>query len=114
MGSQLNILSEKERREIYDLPKFKKKQQSIYLEFTLSEQELIRTYKSPVTKVYFLLQLAYFKFKQQFFVFNLNQVAKDVKHNAPVYSSIAKYNRQLPTSIRLQTFHGAWQTNPRP
>ena len=59
MGSQLNILSEKEKREIYELPKFKKKQHSIYLEFTLPEQELVRKYKSPATKVYFLLQLAY-------------------------------------------------------
>jgi len=85
MGSQLNILSEKERREIYELPKFKKKQRSIYLEFTLLEQELIRKYKSPVTKVYFLLQLAYFKFKQQFFVFNLNQVSKDVAYLQEAY-----------------------------
>ena len=85
MGSQLNILSEKERREIYDLPMFKKKQRSIYLEFTLLEQELIRKYKSQITRVYFLLQLAYFKFKQQFFVFNLNQVAKDVAYLQEVY-----------------------------
>jgi len=85
MGSQLNILSEKERREIYNLPKFKKKQRFIYLEFSLPEQELVRKYKSPVTKVYFLLQLAYFKFKQQFFVFNLNQVSKDIVYLQEAY-----------------------------
>ena len=85
MSSQLNILSEKERREIYNLPKLKKKQRSTYLEFTLPEQELVRKYKSPVTRVYFLLQLAYFKFKQQFFVFNLNQVTKDVAYLQDAY-----------------------------
>ncbi len=51
----------------------------------MPEQELIRKYKSPITRVYFLLQLAYFKFKQQFFVFNLNQVAKDVTYLQEAY-----------------------------
>ena len=85
MSGQLNILSEKERRQIYDLPKLKQKQRSFYLEFTLPEQELVRKYKSPTTRVYFLLQLAYFKFKQQFFIFNLNQVTKDVAYLQEAY-----------------------------
>ena len=85
MSSQLNILSEKERRQIYDLPKLKQKQRSFYLEFTLPEQELIRKYKAPLTRVYFLLQLAYFKFKEQFFIFNLNQVAKDAAYLQEAY-----------------------------
>jgi len=85
MSGQLNILSEKERRQIYDLPKLKPKQHSVYLEFTLPEQKLARKYKTPITRVYFLLQLAYFKFKQQFFIFNLNEVSKDVAYLQEAY-----------------------------
>jgi hypothetical protein len=85
MSSQLNILSQKEIHQIYGLPKLKQKQRSVYLEFTLPEQELVRKYKTPITRVYFLLQLAYFKFKQQFFIFNLHQVSKDVAYLQQAY-----------------------------
>jgi hypothetical protein len=80
MSSQLNILSEKEVRQIYGLPKLNPKQRSIYLEFTLLELELARKHRTPVTSAYFLLQLAYFKFKRQFFIFDFTKVAEDVAY----------------------------------
>jgi len=86
MGAQLAILTRKEIYQIYGLPKFKKKQRSIYLEMSLPEQELVRKYRQPITRIYFMLQLAYFKFKQQFFVFDISEVAKDVAYLQEAYS----------------------------
>lgn len=85
MGNLLRILSKQEVRQIYGLPKLKAKQRLFYLEFNLIEQKAVKKYRTPITKVYFLLQLAYFKLKQQFFIFNLNEVVEDVKYLQQVY-----------------------------
>jgi TnpA family transposase len=93
MGTQLSILSPQEIHQIYGLPKLTAKQRAIYLELTLPEQELVRYYRTPLTRVYFILQLAYFKFKQQFFVFELSDVSADVTYIQKSYFP----NQQLPT-----------------
>lgn len=67
------------------MPQFNSKQRKLYLEFTLPELSLARAYKGPITSVYFLLQLAYFCFKQQFFIFDLNEVKADVSFLAQHY-----------------------------
>jgi TnpA family transposase len=85
MGTQLNILSSKEIRHIYSLPKLTSPQRPIYLELTLPEQELVHKYRSPLTKIYFILQLCYFKFKQQFFVFDISEVREDVAYLQQAY-----------------------------
>ncbi len=80
MGTQLRILSQKETDQIYGLPKLTAKQRTVFLELTLPEQELVRTYRTLLARVYFILQLAYFKCKQQFFVFDLSEVQLDVAY----------------------------------
>lgn len=92
MGTQLRILSQKEINQIYGLPKLTAKQRKDFLELTLPEQELVRTYRTPLTRVFFILQLAYFKFKQQFFTFDLSEVSADVVYLQAHYFS----NQSLP------------------
>ncbi len=112
MAKQLNILSAKEIRELYGLPKFRKQQRRIYFDLTFAEQQLINHYRTPQTKVYFILQLAYFKFKQQFFVFEPNQVKKDILFIEEKYffdqalnleSSISKPTRLAQQKVILQS-----------
>ena len=45
-----------------------------------AEKILIDDYFDISTRVYFILQLAYFKAKQQFFKFNFEDVIDDVKY----------------------------------
>lgn len=61
--------------------------------FSLPEQELLGIYRTPITKVYFLLQLAYFKFKQQFFIFDIQLVPKDIAYLQEAYFP----KQELPT-----------------
>lgn len=85
MGTQLQILSHKEINQIYGLPKLTTKQRTIFLELTLSEQKLVRFYRTPLTRAFFILQLGYFKFKQQFFMFDLSEVQADVAYLQETY-----------------------------
>lgn len=78
MGTQLRVLSQKEINQIYSLPKLTAKQRTVFLDLPLPEQKLVRTYRTPLTRVFFILQLAYFKFKQQFFKFDLGEVQADI------------------------------------
>jgi hypothetical protein len=57
----------------------------LYFQLSIEEQKFLQKYRTPLTRVYFILQLAYFKLKQQFFVFNLNEVVEDVKYLQQVY-----------------------------
>ena len=57
MGSQLYILSQKEIQQIYGLPKLTSKQRAIYFDLTPTELELLRNYRTPQTKIYFILLL---------------------------------------------------------
>lgn len=85
MGTQLTILSNKEIQQIYSLPKLQTQQRPIYLELSIQEQELLASYRNPLTRIYFILQLGYFKFKQQFFVFDLSEVSGDVDYLEQTY-----------------------------
>ena len=85
MGTQLTILSNKEIQQIYSLPKLQTQQQPIYLDLSIQEQELLASYRNPLTRIYFILQLGYFKFKQQFFVFDLSEVSGDVEYLEQTY-----------------------------
>jgi len=80
MGTHLTILSQKEIEQIYGLPKLTSKQRAIYFNLTPVELELLKNYRTLQTKIYFILQLAYFKLKQQFFVFDLVEVQQDVSY----------------------------------
>ena len=113
MAKQLNILSAKEIRELYGLPKFRKQQRRIYFDLIFAEQELTNHYRTPLTRVWFILQLGYFKFKLQFFVFEPNQVKKDILYIEEKYffdqgldleSSISKPTRLAQQKMILQLF----------
>lgn len=85
MGTHLTILSQKEIEQLYNLPKLTSKQRIIYFDLTPTELELLQNYRTPLTKIYFILQLAYFKFKQQFFVFDLGEVPQDISYLQKIY-----------------------------
>ncbi len=77
-SDRITILSEKEEKEIFKIPNFKKEEQSKYFDLTYYENEYFKSIKSIDAKILFVLQLGYFKTKFQFFPFKLRDVIEDV------------------------------------
>lgn len=77
---RLYLLSEAEIADLYALPDFMLAEKALY--FTLNENELntLNHYSNTKTRVYFILQLGFFKAKQQFFQFDLEEVHTDVEY----------------------------------
>ncbi len=66
--------------ELYARPDFTSDEKALY--FTLNDSELDRLnhYSNTKTRVYFILQLGFFKAKQQFFQFDIEEVPTDVEY----------------------------------
>jgi hypothetical protein len=76
----IQLLSETEITSLYTRPEFNYDEQQLY--FTLNEHEfaILNRYSNTRTKVYFILQLGYFKAKQKFFKFRFEDARTDVKY----------------------------------
>lgn len=105
---RLQILSEQEALAIYGRPIFNEVEQRHY--FSLTEVELVhlklRTIngKDTSSKVYFILQLGYFKAKHLFFKFNYINVKNDVAFILSIYMPNDTIPTKLPTrKIQVST-----------
>src|SRR6185369_14135283 len=76
---RLQILDDEEIEALYGRPVFTADERTQYLTLTQPEQESLALFGLVHTQIYFLLQLAYFKAKQQFFAFTLDEVEDDVQ-----------------------------------
>ena len=98
---RLQILSNQEVLAIYDRPIFNDVEQRHY--FSLTEIELIFLKLRPVngkdtsSKLYFIIQLGYFKAKHLFFGFNYNNIEDDVRFIMNVYMPNDTIPTKLPT-----------------
>ncbi|NTU82120.1 MAG: DUF4158 domain-containing protein [Chloroflexales bacterium] len=75
---RLNILDDHEIDDLYGLPRFTTDERQLYFTLTAAEQVVCRRLRSLPSQVSFILQLGYFKARQQFFSFTFAQVADDV------------------------------------
>lgn len=64
----------------YALPKFDSYERNLYFELTEEERQLAKQFATNRTKIYFILQLGYFKAKHLFFKFTFDQVVSDVRY----------------------------------
>ena len=74
----LKILSPKEVDELYGLPAFDELQREEYFYLNEPERLAMLSLRGLAAKVYFILQLGYFKAKQQFYIFTFVEVRADV------------------------------------
>ncbi len=77
---RLKILGEDELESIYGRPRFTYEDRCHYFSLSQPEKELLDTFRSVKSKVYFILQLGYFKVKNQFFSFDLHEVEEDLRY----------------------------------
>ncbi|MBL4656971.1 MAG: DUF4158 domain-containing protein [Flavobacteriales bacterium] len=102
---RIHLMSEAEIEELYSLPDFSTNEQRLY--FTLNEFKRIalNRYSNTKTRVYFILQLGYFKAKQQFFSFDFNDVFDDTQFILGTYyngTELASSGRISRVSAQIQ------------
>jgi hypothetical protein len=77
---RLKILGEDEIEDIYGRPRFTQEERYNYFSLSQPEIELLQILRSVKSKIYFVLQLGYFKVKHLFFIFEPREVLEDFKY----------------------------------
>src|SRR6266576_3644267 len=77
---RIYLLPEAEIADLYARPIFNQNEQRLYFELTQAELDIMGQFGTVRTKVHFILQLAYFKAKNQFFTFTFDGVRGDVDY----------------------------------
>jgi len=77
---RIYLLPEAEIADLYARPVFNQNEQQLYFELTQVELDTLGQFGTIKTKVHFILQLAYFKAKNQFFTFTFDDVRADVDY----------------------------------
>lgn len=104
-NKRIRVLKDEEYQQIYGLPTFSREEQEWFFELTQQERPIFDTAATPETKIDAILQLGYFKAKQNFFTWTFNSVQSDFDYIRQRYfDSIittkttigrkAKYNNQ--------------------
>ena len=73
MPDRLRILEDEEIVALYGPPRFTPEEQRQYFSLTSREQKALEQLHSIKSRLFFLLQLGYFKARHQFFVFDLGR-----------------------------------------
>lgn len=76
---RLTILSAEEIDDLYSVPRFTEEDRQLFFDFSPPEIAALDKHKTSVA-AYLALELGYFKAKQQFFTFERNEVAADLRY----------------------------------
>jgi hypothetical protein len=77
---RLAILTANEIDGLYARPIFTVEERHEYFELTPPEQVALSQLRTPISQTYFILQLGYFKARQHFFRFTLEDVEADLRY----------------------------------
>ena len=82
---RLKILEADEIEAVYGLPVFDDEDRAFYFALSPPERAILSQLHGMKSSICYMLQLGYFKARQQFFVFGLQQVAADVQYVQRAY-----------------------------
>jgi hypothetical protein len=99
--NRLQLLTEPEIDDFYTRPEFNSGERELYFAMSQQEVDALRQYSATKTQIAFMLQLAYFKAKQQFFAFTFEEARDDVAYLTTKYYKNEK--AVLPSMITRQT-----------
>jgi hypothetical protein len=77
---RLRILGDDEIAALYSRPCFTHDERTQYFSLSQPEKEVLQDLRSVTSQAYFVLQLGYFKARQLFFTFDLDEVAEDLQY----------------------------------
>lgn len=110
---RLHILNEEEVVELFGLPRFDDEQQLVYFSLSAQEALLLSSLQSVKSRCLFILQLGYFKYRHQFYVFNSSEARADIDHVQARYFpqetlidiEVAKVTRLKQQGLILELFN---------
>ena len=103
LKNRLQLLTDAEIEDLYARPEFNAGERELYFSLSRDELTALKQYSTTKTRVAFILQLAYFKAKHQFFTFTFDDVRTDVDYILERYYKIK--NAILPSSITRQSLN---------
>jgi len=77
-SKRLHIINANEVAVIYDLPKFTSEDQARFFSPSARERAVLPQFHTYSSRIFFILQLGYFKAVRPFFVFKPGEVVQDV------------------------------------
>src|SRR5699024_12058111 len=77
---RISILGEDEYKALFGRPRFTYEDRCYYFSLSQPEKELLQNLHSFKSKVYFVLQLGYFKANHLFFTYELHEVEEDLQY----------------------------------
>ena len=77
---RIQLLTKAEISDLYDLPDFTEQERELFFSLSDLEHQALSQYHTYRTRVHFILQLGYFKAKQQFFNFRFEDVMDDTRY----------------------------------
>ncbi|MCP4405384.1 MAG: Tn3 family transposase [bacterium] len=79
-SDRLQILSPEEYEQLWGLPCFTQADRDLFFVFTEQEMPYVESLRTLRSKIYFVLQLGYFRARQRFFRFKIEAVQDDVHY----------------------------------
>jgi len=109
---RLEIVTASEIDDLFGLPRFTEEDRQLYFDLSPVEQALTGAFNFPVA-AHFVLQLGYFKAKQQFFVYEPGDEFHDLRHIVERYfpDRALAHSTMLSKSSRLTQQGRSWQLN---
>ena len=96
---RLRILGDEEIDALYGRPRFTHDERQEYFAFSPSELTALEQFRSHPSRLYCMLQLGYFKARQQFFIFNLPEVDEDIRYLQERYFAPARFHAVEVTKV---------------
>ena len=84
---EVTLLSKREISDIYDVPEFNALEKELYFKLSVSEKEMLDSLYKPTLKIFFILQLGYFKAKHRFFQIKTSESRSDIDYIVSQYFS---------------------------
>ena len=77
---RLVILTNQEIDELYAVPRFTHEERELYFDFSPTEWEAVKSVRTTAAAAQLALQMGYFKARQQFFLYTLEEVKDDLRY----------------------------------
>jgi hypothetical protein len=86
---RINLLTDAEVEELYSRPQFNEAERNYYFSLSETEHQLLNQYAGVKTKIYFILQLGFFKAAKQFYKFSIDDVKEDTNYIIKKYFDVS-------------------------
>ena len=98
-SKRLFILSRSEIQKLYDFPIFNIAEQHEYFTMNAQERKMAFSHHKLSAKIYFILQLGYFKAKKSFFTLTDTKIASIHDNVCPALIEIGNLSKKAPVNI---------------